>query len=193
MMKESNVLINKRNTIHPHKFALWAAMASITMMFGAFTSAYIVKQAAGNWLEFSMPTEFYISTLFILFSSLTLHTSFRAFKAGQESKYKILLSTTLLMGLSFVVLQYFGWTSLYKIGVDLKGNVSGSFFYLLSGIHALHVLGGIAALIVAVLHAYTLKFKVSELRINRFDLVVNYWHFVDFLWIYLFIFLLTSK
>lgn len=192
-MKEEQLLVNKRNTIHPHKFALWAAMASITMMFGAFTSAYIVKQAAGNWLEFSMPSAFYVSTLLIIISSVTLHTSFRAFKAGLETKYKLFLTITLLAGLGFVVLQYFGWTELYKIGVDLKGNVSGSFFYLLSGIHALHVLGGIAALIVAVLHSYTLKFKVSDMRVNRFDLVVNYWHFVDFLWIYLFIFLLISK
>ena len=68
-----------------------------------------------------------------------------------------------------------------------------SFFYLLSGIHALHVLGGIAAISVALIHAFTLKFKVTDIRINRFDLVVNYWHFVDFLWVYLFLFLLISK
>lgn len=90
-------------------------------------------------------------------------------------------------------MQYMGWTELFKIGVDLKGNVSGSFFYLLSGIHALHVLGGIAAMTVAVIHAWSLKFNVTQKRINRFDLVVNYWHFVDFLWIYLFIFLLIKK
>ena len=188
-----NVLINKRNRIHPHKFALWAAMASITMMFAALTSAYIVKQAAGNWLEFSMSSEFYISTVLILFSSLTLHLSFVGYKSGSESKYKNFLVVTLLLGMSFIVLQYFGWTQLYKIGVDLKGNVSGSFFYLLSGVHALHVLGGIAALIVAMLHAFTLKYKITDNRINRFDLVVNYWHFVGFLWLYLFVFLLISK
>ncbi|MBK8348395.1 MAG: cytochrome c oxidase subunit 3 [Saprospiraceae bacterium] len=188
-----NVLINKRNRIHPHKFALWAAMASITMMFVAFTSAYIVKQAAGNWLEFSMPTLFYVSTLVILCSSVTLHMSFNKFKSGDERLYKALLIVSLVLGLAFVVLQYYGWAELYKRGVDLKGNVSGSFFYLLSGIHALHVLGGIAAMIVASLHAFTLKFRVTEYRINRFDLVINYWHFVDFLWVYLFIFLLISK
>ena len=82
-----NVLVNKRNKIHPHKFALWASMASITMMFGAFTSAYIVKQAAGNWLEFSMPVAFYISTLVIICSSITLQISFKGFKAGSESRY----------------------------------------------------------------------------------------------------------
>ena len=188
-----NVLVNKRNKIHPHKFALWASMASITMMFGAFTSAYIVKQAAGNWLEFSMPVAFYISTLVIICSSLTLQISFKGFKAGSESRYKKFLTLTFMLGLLFVVLQYQGWTELYKIGVDLKGNVSGSFFYLLSGIHALHVLGGIAALVVAQLHAYTLTYKITEVRLNRFDLVLNYWHFVDFLWLYLFLFLLLSK
>jgi cytochrome c oxidase subunit III len=188
-----NILINKRNTIHPHKFALWAAMASITMMFGAFTSAYIVKQAAGNWLEFTLPNAFYFSTVVILISSFTLHASFKSFLAGKEKPYKLLLLLSLVLGLVFVVLQYVGWTNLYSIGVDLKGNVSGSFFYLLSGIHALHVMGGIAAIIVAVIHAYTLKFSVTETRKNRFDLVLNYWHFVDFLWIYLFGFLLISK
>ena len=175
-------LVNKRNRIHPHKFALWAAMGSITMMFGAFTSAYIVKQSAGNWLEFSMPVVFYVSTFLILISSFTLHTSFSGFKSGNESRYKSMLILSFVLGIAFIILQYFGWTELYKKGVDLKGNVSGSFFYLLSGIHAL-----------ALIHAFTLKFKVTDIRINRFDLVVNYWHFVDFLWVYLFLFLLISK
>jgi len=186
-------VINRRNNIHPHKFALWAAMASITMMFGAFTSAFIVKQASGNWLEFSMPNIFYISTLVIIASSVTLHTSFRMFKSHHERAYKSLLLLTFVLGILFIALQYFGWLALYDKGVDLKGNVSGSFFYLLSGIHALHVLGGIAAIGVALLHAYTLKFNVTAQRINRFDLVVNYWHFVDMLWLYLFLFLLISK
>ncbi len=188
-----NTLINKRNRIHPHKFALWAAMASVTMMFGAFTSAYIVKQSAGNWLEYSLPSAFYFSTAILLLSSFTLHKSFNSFRNGNEQAYKNLLLISLFLGVSFVVLQYLGWTDLFVKGVDLKGNVSGSFFYLLSGIHALHVLGGIAAMVVAVIHAYTLKFKVTQFRVDRFDLVVNYWHFVDFLWIYLFIFLLIRK
>lgn len=188
-----SIVLNKRNKIHPQKFALWAAMASITMMFGAFTSAYIVKQAAGNWLEFSMPSEFYFSTLILLLSSFTLHRSFTKFKRADEKQYKAWLVLTFVLGISFVVLQYYGWLELYKMGVDLKGNVSGSFFYLLSGIHALHILGGLAALSVAMLHAFTLPFRVTGQRIHRFDLVINYWHFMDILWIYLFFFLLLSK
>jgi cytochrome c oxidase subunit III len=191
---ESNLIIeNKRNRIAPQKFALWAAMASITMMFGAFTSAYIVKQAAGNWLEFSLPNYFYISTLVIVLSSFTLHRSFKTFKREEEKTYKLMLVLSLGLGIAFVVLQYLGWMELYQRGVDLKGNVSGSFFYLISGVHALHVLGGIAALIVAVINAYGLSFKVTLKRIHRFDLTINYWHFVDVLWVYLFIFLLVSK
>lgn len=191
-MEASNIAYN-RSKIHPQKFALLAAMASITMMFAAFTSAYIVKQAAGNWLEFSLPTYFYISTVIILLSSFTLHYSLKSFKAGNEKRYKALLLISLILGFLFVILQYYGWIELFNIGVDLKGNVSGSFFYLISGIHALHVLGGIAAIIVALLHAYTLKFDVTPKRIHRFDLVNTYWHFVDLLWVYLFIFLLISK
>ncbi|MEZ4909910.1 MAG: cytochrome c oxidase subunit 3 [Saprospiraceae bacterium] len=186
-------VLYRRNKIHPHKFALWASMGSILMMFAAFTSAYIVKQSAGNWLEFTVPKVFYFSTIIIILSSLVLHYSFKAFKAGKEKPYKLGLVIAFLFGIAFIVLQYNGWLELYKIGVDLKGNVSGSFFYLLSGIHLLHVLGGLAALIVALIHAFSLKFNVTDRRIHRFDLVVNYWHFVDVLWIYLFIFLLFSK
>ncbi|MCE2788831.1 MAG: cytochrome c oxidase subunit 3 [Saprospiraceae bacterium] len=186
-------IIHNRNKIHPQKFALWASLASILMMFGAFTSAYIVKQSAGNWLEFSLPASFYFSTALLVLSSITLHISQRSFVRQQISKYKIFLGVSFLLGILFVVLQYAGWTELYDKGVDLKGNVSGSFFYLLSGIHALHVLGGLAALMVAVIHAFSLGNHVTPARKHRFDLVVTYWHFVDALWVYLFVFLIISK
>jgi cytochrome c oxidase subunit 3 len=183
----------KKSIIHPHKFGLWLAMGSITMMFGAFTSAYIVRQAAGNWLEFRLPDVFYISTVVILLSSVSLHTSYTHFKAEKENTYKIFLVISLVLGVSFVALQYLGWTALFNEGVDLKGNPSGSFLYLITGVHAAHVLGGIAALFVAILHAFTLKFKVTEKRRVRFQLVNQYWHFVDLLWVYLFIFLLLTR
>jgi len=186
-------IIHSRNKIHPQKFALWAALASILMMFGAFTSAYIVKQSAGNWLEFSLPNSFYLSTAVLVVSSITLHISQRSFVQQKMAGFKNFLVISFLLGGCFVVLQYLGWTELYEKGVDLKGNVSGSFFYLLSGIHALHVLGGLAALTVAVIHAFTLGNHVTPARKHRFDLVVTYWHFVDALWVYLFVFLIISK
>jgi cytochrome c oxidase subunit III len=167
-------------------------MASIVMMFGSLTSAYIVRQAAGNWLEFRIPDIFYFSTVVILLSSVTLHTSYLAFRRGNETLYKLLLPVSLILGLTFIFMQYQGWTTLYDIGVVLDGNPGGSFFYVISGIHAAHVLGGIFAICVAVLNAFSLPFAPGEKRRRRFQLVLHYWHFVDFLWLYLFLFLLIQ-
>lgn len=186
-------IVNKRNSIHPQKFALLASMASIVMMFGALTSAYIVKQASGNWLEFSMPLLFYVSTAAILGCSFALHTAYKKLNASLKDDFKLWLSIGAVLAISFVVLQYYGWLALFEKGVDLKGNVSGSFFYLLTGIHALHVLGGIAALSIVLLKVYFTSFKITENRVHKFDMVVTYWHFVDALWVYLFLFLLFYK
>ena len=181
-----------RSRIHPHKFALWVSMASIVMMFGALTSAYLVRMAQGNWLEYSVPGIFFWSTGILLLSSGTLHISYRSFTKGKAQLYRLLLVTTFLLGLTFVIMQYFGWQALYANGVPLDGNPAGSFFYVISGLHAAHVLGGIAAITVALLHAIGLKFRVTEKRKNRFELVLHYWHFVDLLWVYLLFFILFA-
>ena len=182
-----------RNRIHPHKFALYVAFASIIMMFGSLTSAYIVKSAAGNWLEYTMPSYFYYSTAVLLLSSVTLHSAYLNFKNKNEKAYKVLLLCSLVLGIGFVTLQYYGWNALFNVGVDLKANVSGSFLYLITGLHAAHIIGGIAAILVAIVHAFTLPFIVTEKRKVRFQLVLQYWHFVDILWLYLLIFLLVCK
>jgi len=172
---------------------LWISFASIIMMFIALTSAYIVKSAAGSWLEFQLPIQFYISTSIIVISSITLHLSFTSFLKKNEGMYKSMLVVSFLLGISFVVIQYYGWQSLFVSGVDLKASISGSFFYLISGLHALHILGGVAAMVVAMIHAFSLDFVVTEKRKLRFKLVCHYWHFVDFLWIFLFTFLIFYK
>lgn len=177
-----------RSKIHPKLFALLVACASITMMFAAFTSAYIVRQAAGNWLEFRLPDVFYVNTVVILLSSVTLHASYLAFKGGREKAYKYLLTASLILGVTFIVLQYEGWQALRAIGVELNTNPSGSFIYVISGVHAAHVLGGVAALGVAVLHAFALPYRVTAGRRLRFEMTLAYWHFVDILWVYLLLF-----
>lgn len=173
-------------------FALWVAMASIIMMFGSLTSAYIVRHAAGNWLEFKIPDVFFFSTVVILISSVTLHLSYWAFRNNKSGIYRIALPLSLILGVIFIVLQYKGWISLYNIGIFLNGNPSGSFFYVISGIHAAHVIGGLFAMAVATMNAYSQPYKPTEKRRRRFQLVLHYWHFVDFLWLYLFIFLLIQ-
>lgn len=182
-----------RNKIHPKLFALIAACASITMMFMAWSSAYIVRQAAGNWLEFTLPNVFYTSTIVIFASSLTLHGSFLSFKKGNAKAYRGLLVLTLILGLAFMFLQYEGWQAMKAMGIELSGNPSGSFVYVISFAHAAHVLGGIAVLIVALLHAFMLKYKVTEGRLVRFKLTLTYWHFVDILWIYLLFFFILQQ
>ncbi len=190
-MSNSGILTHKgKRGIHPPLFALWAAMASIVMMFGSLTSAYIVRQAAGNWLEFQMPDIFFYSTVTILISSVTLHASYWAYRNGKATIYRLFLPVTLILGIAFVMMQYQGWNDLYAIGVALDGNPGGSFFYLISGVHAAHIVGGIFALTVAALYAFTLPYNYTEKRRRRFQLVLHYWHFVDILWVYLFLFLL---
>lgn len=182
-----------RNKIHPQKFALWVAIGSIMMMFGAFTSAYVVRRAAGNWLEFKLPDIFLLNTVVILLSSITLQMSYQAFKKSREIQYKSLLFVTFVLGIAFVILQYKGWEALTAIGATFTSNPSSSFVFVISGLHAAHVLGGIVALVVALTHAYYLPFKPTVRRQQRFELVVQYWHFVDVLWIYLIIFFLIQS
>lgn len=181
------------NKIHSHKFALWVAIATIIMMFGAFTSAYIVRRASGNWYEFKLPDIFWINTVVIVASSFTLHASYRAFLKGFEKRYKALLTATFVLGIAFVVLQYMGWKAMTDMGATFTINPSSSFVYVISGLHAAHVLGGMAALIVAMIHAHVLPYKPTPRRRLRFELVVHYWHFVDVLWVYLFVFFMLQS
>ena len=162
------------------------------MMFAAFTSAYIVRQAAGNWLEFKIPSIFFLSTIVLILSSISLHVSFRAFKNMNATVHRIFLVLAFILGLGFAILQYQGWMTLFGMGIELTGNPSGSFLYLISGVHLLHVLGGMAALVVAIVHAFLLSCTPSPRRVLRFELVLHYWHFVDALWIYLLVFLILQ-
>lgn len=183
----------RHNKIHPKKLALWVGLVSLVMMFTALTSAFIVRRAAGNWLEFSIPSIFYVNTLVIVVSSITLHAAYAAFKREAEGAYKTLLSLTMVLGIAFVVLQYVGFQALAASGVPLKINPAGDFVYAISGLHAVHVIGGIAILAVALVVAFMRKLKRTPARQLRLELTLTYWHFVDALWIYLIVFLSLQR
>lgn len=183
----------RQSSINEQKLLLWVAIGTIVMLFGAFTSAYVVRRSAGNWYEFKLPDIFFASTLVILASSVSLHWAYSSFKRGMEQRYKIGLIITMVLGLVFVVMQYLGWIALDQSGATFTINPSSSFVYVISGVHAAHVLGGIGALVMATLHAFTLPFRPTKRRRNRFELVVQYWHFVDALWVYLYIFFLFQS
>ncbi len=179
----------EKKRLHPHKFTLWVAIGSIIMMFAALTSAYIVRHAQHNWLEFSMPRVFWYSTAVIITSSITLHLAVKAFRSRERNRYKMLLSVTALLGVLFAVLQCYGFSDLYSRGVQIIGrgsNPSASFLGIITGLHVIHVLGGVVALIIVFLKAYSRKIKSYDS--TPVEMLSIYWHFVDILWIYLFIF-----
>ena len=182
-----------RSKIDSKKLALLIGCASIVMMFAGLTSAYIVRRAGGNWLEFRLPDLFILSTVVILLSSVTLQFAYNGYKNQNEIPYKVGLIITFILGIAFIILQYSAWMALFSMGVDMKINPSGSFLYVITAVHAAHILGGIAAITVALLHAFTLKFEFTKQRKSRFQLILHYWHFVDILWVYLFVFLLLYR
>lgn len=183
---------NNHNRLNPLKFALWLGFGSVLMMFAALTSAYMVRRAGGNWLEFDVPNLFFISTSVLLLSSVVLHFAYYHYKKRNLALYQGGVIGAFVLGCTFLALQYAGWVELFSVGIDLKGNPSGSFLYVITGIHALHILGGLAALIVSIINAFTLK-KFTEKRKINFELTLQYWHFVDVLWVYLLVFLLMSR
>ena len=180
---------NKR--IHPHKFTLWVGLASIIMMFAGFTSAYIIKRNQANWVTFDLPKVFWYSTAVIIISSITLWLAQNAFKAREMVKYRNMVVATLVLGVFFIALQIIGFRQLWANGMTLKANVSFSFLYVIVGLHALHVLGGIIALLV--LFAKAFSARVRNYDIVPVEVISTYWHFVDFLWIYLLIFLIMIR
>lgn len=183
---------NTRSKIHPKKFNLFLACGSLCMMFAAFTSFFLVRQAAGNWLQFELPSAFYTSTIVILLSSVVLHLSYYFFKKKNTGLYRGLLVASLILGMAFIYFQYQGWLQLRGMGIDLGGNASGAIVYVITWVHAAHVLGGIGALLLANIHAFSLPHKVTEVRKLRFEMTYIYWHFVDLLWIYLFTFFVLT-
>jgi cytochrome c oxidase subunit 3 len=180
------VQTQQQRKIHPHKFTLWVAMASIIMMFAGLTSAYIVKSSTANWEVIKTPKEFWYSTAVIILSSVLVQGALRAFKQREMRQYRLLISLTAILGLVFVALQWAGFQWMWDNGVRFKGAGQGQFLYIIAGLHALHVLGGIVALAIMVAKAFTGKTK--SYNAVPVEVVSSYWHFVDILWIYLLVF-----
>jgi cytochrome c oxidase subunit 3 len=184
---EAKEIVNEqRKKIHPHKFTLWVALGSIIMMFAGLTSAYVVKRDQPGWTTFSIPKAFWYSTAVILVSSLTIQMALKAFKDREMLRYRNLLTATAILGILFVLLQWAGFRQIWNTGITFKGSGGGQFLYIIAGLHAVHVLGGILALLVMFVKAFASK--VRSYNSVPVELISTYWHFVDLLWIYLLIF-----
>lgn len=177
---------NNYTGIPTAKILLWVAMASMVMLFAGLTSAYVVRKAEGNWVDFTLPKMFTLSTIVIIISSFTIHFAVYFVKRNRLNLVKTFVLVTLGLGLAFVFMQFYAWTILVKNGIYFVGNPSGSFIYVLSGLHLLHLFGGIISIIViatkSILERYT-SHNYLGLQLGAI-----FWHFLDLLWVYLFLF-----
>lgn len=188
-MNTSIVSERGNRRLHPHKFALWVAIASILMMFAGLTSAFIIKSNQTGWRTFEIPSIFWVSTALILASSLTIVMATRAFRRRNMQGYRGLLLLTFVLGVAFLICQVSGFLQMWDQNVQFRGSSgAGQFFYAIAGLHGLHVLGGIVALLVLFLRSVFGRTKTySAVPV---EVMGMYWHFVDFLWLYLMVFFL---
>jgi cytochrome c oxidase subunit 3 len=177
--------------IPSQKILLWVAIGSMIMLFAGLTSAYIVRQAEGNWVHFELPTPFYISTIFIVVSSLSMYWATASARKNQIENLLPALLVTLGLGLLFSFSQFLGWSKLVEEKIFFTGNPSGSFLYVITAVHLTHLIGGLIYLSIIIVN--TIKNKYNSKNYLPVQLCATYWHFLDILWIYLFIFLLAIR
>lgn len=175
----------------PASTGIWVVLASITMTFAAFTSALIVRQGAAlDWRHLTLPNILYFNTLVLFASSFALEMArrrVRSFAGGLKAESGTSarwLYIALSLGLLFVVGQYVAWAQLRSQGLYLATNPNSSFFYVLTAVHAFHVLGGLGGLLRVIR-----KMSNSTLRKSTLDATAYYWHFMDALWVYLLVLL----
>lgn len=178
-------------SMHPKKFAMWIFVATVGMLFAALTSAYIVRQAEGNWLYFNLPTLLNWTTAIILLSSVSMQMAYWSAKRDLLDRVKLWVSVTMVLGLIFLVGQFLAWQDLVAHNVYFVGNPSGSFLYVITGLHGLHLISAIIYLVIVMVSAY--RFKIHSRSLAQIEMCTTYWHFLGGLWLYLFIFLILNR
>lgn len=174
-------------SMNPKKFILWLFIVSIIMLFAAMTSAYLVRRAEGNWLEYTVPLVFSYSSVVMVLSSLTMHWAYLSAKKDNFNSLKIAITITFALGIAFLYMQFQGWVQLVDQNVFFVGNPSGSFMYIFTGLHGFHLISGLIVLVVALMAAF--RFKIHAKNLDQIEIAAAYWHFLDILWLYLFFFL----
>ena len=179
-----------------YRIGAWTAIGSILMLFVALTSAYIVRSASSDdWHRIAMPKILWLSTALLIVSSVTIELSRRSLKEKNDSAYSRWLINTVVLGFGFVASQLLGWRQLVRQGAYMSTNPYNSFFYLFTAAHGVHVLGGLSALAYLVIRTRTRRNTIDgELRrVGAADAATIYWHFMDVLWIGLFLLLMLWK
>ncbi len=173
-----------------YKMMLWFAMISMFMLFAGLTSAYVVSTSRPDWLnDFKLPNAFIISTIVIIASSITFHFAKNAIKRNDRQATSAMLLVTLALGVAFVVLQFYGFNQVIKAGYYFTGEystVTTSFLYIVTVVHLAHLAGGLIALFVVIYNHFKQKYNATQTL--GIELGAMFWHFLDILWVYLFLF-----
>jgi len=183
---------SREDAIEPEKYriGMWVGLASILMLFIALTSAYIVRGVPAlsggdsDWLPLAMPRVLWVNTAVLLLSSVSIELARRALKKNEYERFRGWISLTTLFGVLFLVGQLIAWRQLAAQGVFINSHPHSSFFYLLTSLHGVHLLGGVIAL--AYVTVAALRMRIGFKRRTAVDVTSIYWHFMDGLWIYLF-------
>ena len=189
-----NLQVEDKQNLKARKFLMWLFVISSFMMFAALTSGFIVytEGNAERGIKVLLPKAFIYSTLIIIVSSITMHVAYLSAKKLEFGKQKLYIILTILLAVAFFFSQYYAWVVLYNSGAYFVNyNASQSFIYVFTGAHLLHILAGIVMLI------YALAGKIRNIpqvrNIFRLEVTSIFWHFVDILWIYLYVFLLLNQ
>lgn len=189
-----NPFTKRREPLH---FLLWMGILSSVLIFTVLLGIYIVRKVGPSWSATPLPGVFWLSTVVLILSSVSLHEAREAFYKERFALYRTCLSITLFLGMVFVGTQGYGWLQMVEQGFTLRSNPSAGFVYILTGLHVVHVLGGLLYMGVLLREAtknqsYIDSFVYSVNPPNRLKirLMTIYWHFADVLWLYLFLFLL---
>ena len=183
--------------VHPQKFALWIAMASMSMFFAALTSALLVKKGDfRSWENFKLPTVFFFSTLAVISVSICIHAALISYRKAKFTQFRWLMFFSFLLGCLFLVLQLQGCHVMQQGGMTLTENLSGSFIYLITSAHGLHIIVGLVVMLIFLINAfrnrkdpiYELRDIINPKRQLNLELLVSYWHYVDAVWVYLYVF-----
>jgi len=183
-------IVEQPSSMHPKKFALWLFLVTVLMIFAALTSAYIVRQAEGNWLEYELPEIFWVTSGIVVLSSIAMQFAYFAAKKDNFLGLRIGMVATVLLGIGFLVGQWYSWVALVDREVFFVGNPAGSFLYVFTGLHAVHLISGVIFLIIVLIS--TFRYKVHSQAMNTLEMATTYWHFLGGLWLYLFLFLLLN-
>lgn len=186
---------HKSRTARSYKMILLFAMVSMFMMFAGLTSAFVVSKSRVDWLkDFELPTAFYYSTVAIIGCSVTFHLAKKAIQKDNKSATTLFLLATLALGVLFVVLQFVGFGQIVESGYYFTGSESSittTFLYIVTVVHLIHLAGGVISLLIIIYNHF--KQKYNSTQTIGIELGAMYWHFLDFLWVYLFLFLYFFK